>query len=321
LLQFLEPIEMNASDARIWEEDWHEGSDDDSINGLPPAVEAELARRRSFDRHHDDEEKSPASPTLEPLLRDWFLEEEGDPVIAGGFVDLMEKLGRTPRSDDIAAKDPKYNVNRFFHVTETDDQKREWFQKTAEQHASRVRLLRYREFLQAQKSLGLGAPSEFFLKDDDENDENDENKAENEENDDKSSLVNEFDLTGDQILSFAQNFLYGLYNYANLERLAMGTAHCCDTVSPIRDIDTLGESDVIVFNADVSENNLHAQMEELRVRYSEEGLLGPPKTKRRLHVAKVKKKTRRENKQVYTTAAGLSRTNRGALDRHRISMD
>mmetsp|Transcript_48393 Transcript_48393/g.94565 ORF Transcript_48393/g.94565 Transcript_48393/m.94565 type:complete len:963 (-) Transcript_48393:88-2976(-) len=294
-------IERDAANGMrqyLQDDDEYDESDEEDSDGsdglfveLPPAIEAELERRRKIKENGPSE----GAEEMGVQVRDSFLEGGGRPCPHGGYIDLMEDLGLIPRTDDIVTKDPQYNLDQMYHESESEEEQQAKLRSAEERHSDRVRLLRYREFLKTQKELGLEAPSDFYVPNleredcyDNSNDDEDDGNSDSDD-DDSNKTGPYYELTESQILKLAQNFTHGFYQYANMERIAMGTARCCETLTKIQDVHKMKPND-IKFKSTVSQSSLHLQMEELKIRYREEGrVLGPPHTMKRMETFKVRK--------------------------------
>jgi len=242
------------------------------LSCLPKTVLAELELR-------DADPTRPVNHIAIESLRNFFNSNDRPNTIAvgegcDGFIDVLERLGGTPRSSDPLVYGLEYNPigpGECYHYDSEDEDDvdeegvvgavREGRPKQLRLHTSRVRLFRYREFIEAQKQQGLGWPEKHWTFSFNEVELQDESNSDDGEED---------VLTPHQMKLLGEGFTSDFFTYTNLDRLVTGKAEGVVLRDPNAPLPEGFPSGAHAFSFELDDWVLNNQIIELTDRYREE---------------------------------------------------
>ncbi len=238
-----ETVETNDDDDEYEYTDLIYG-DPDEDEYLPIIVLGEMHRRKNLQLQHDTDE--PPNETVVKALRAHFLSERFDDMTIlchGSFLKCMKAIGATPSAKDPLVYEAKYN----FDSEEVDDK---W---KVQKHDAEVRLMRYRELIDAMSAKGVKAGDDWVV------------RGVYDDGYEGGTDVCQDSLTLDQMLAFAQAMSYGLYYYTNFDNLYVGRGVGVSKVATI----TRAMGGFKDMEMDIDEGILNRQCMDLARRYGE----------------------------------------------------
>lgn len=232
-----------------------EGREYDDEEIFPPILERELDRCR-------DDPNARATQECERVLREWSRTFSEAPVVAGGFLEVLEELRIPAKSTDPLVKDPQYNVAVLGHPDVSRDRTDEFLNTLDQCHKGHVRLLRYGELIERAKTTpGIYPSDKCTLQ---------EPKTSLTENLDPeryfsiapTDLEHDHDLLVPQIERLAQGFVQEFYMYANHNKLYNGIAQKHSGVELVDN-----HHDIQFMKFEVTESSIVGQFDELQYLY------------------------------------------------------
>lgn len=182
-------FEDDGEEYDVGEDSSEYSSGGDYKDSMPAIVVEEMERRKQMEKNCNNMPSNPPSPEVVQTLREHFLSGEAN-FCHGGFIDCCGAIGIQPRAKDELVYLPEHNLFSLVRDMCDDDDKA---------HEARVRLLRYREYIDDQSSRGIYVGEDWYMSD-------------------RLDLQYEgeiaghkYDLTRDQLIAFGDAFCMQFY--------------------------------------------------------------------------------------------------------------
>ncbi|XRA99156.1 MYND-type domain-containing protein [Pycnococcus provasolii] len=221
----------------------------------------------------------PSADTLKSLT-EYFSNERCEPLMYGGYMELLQKLGGTPSSKDPLVKKEEANFAFMFRRDEDEERIKKVEDERVKMHMVDIRMLRYREWMALQKERGLDARA-VWLERNEDTDRYFVTMSGEERNDWKiegwtTKMVRDSrdeGLSQEQLVAFAKTWME-FYHHVNHDRVYYGRSE--HGGQRVGDVHTAQHGDVKLISMQFSEIEIKNQAIEIRKRYEEENTPLPP---------------------------------------------
>mmetsp|Transcript_21365 Transcript_21365/g.31415 ORF Transcript_21365/g.31415 Transcript_21365/m.31415 type:complete len:1000 (-) Transcript_21365:172-3171(-) len=241
--------DKGAEDYYYEDEDENEYEEDEDFNelSLPSIVAREVEKRRPYHlpdwydggggeegkKDREIEALPPVSDEVIKAFKDHVKSGDFEPEMSGGYLEILEILGVTPKSTDYYVKDYKSNLWHYDFGKKTEEESEKAIAKKIQSHRASVRYLRYQEFIDDQNAKKRGfAEGCFWTEDQDEDSLKNyvgpplcEKQSQIEQATlSRDVLEKDEHLTQEQILKIGEIFTTGFYHYVNSDKVDLGMA-------------------------------------------------------------------------------------------------
>lgn len=175
---------------------------------------------REIDLRENSEEDIEPNPAAIEALRKHFEYQEDKPLRKESFIDLLEKLGGTPRWNDTLVRGLRYNMNWSCCPPGGlgGECGQDWLAKQMKHHRERLRIIICKEFLERREAAGMVVNPRFSLAQGGESLDFERNRRKQMKSNNYHLAIDEDELSFLQLDGLSQAFINGFWRYVNHDK-------------------------------------------------------------------------------------------------------